>query len=119
MVEVIQTIAGGTLFALPTSLDLNADIGPLVEKAFQTEWKGWSPRKRIKLLRMAWELVADGFGQRQLIYEKYHAGDPFRIAAAHFAQMDRTRSYQLVDEALDSLHDSKQSTAHVVAALGD
>lgn len=117
MVEVIQTIAGGTLFALPTSRDLDADIGPLVEKAFQTEWEGWSTRKRIKLLRMAWELVADGFGQRQQLYEKYHAGDPFRIAAAHFAQMDRTRSYQLVEQALDTAHDGEQSTTHVPDAL--
>lgn len=113
MIEVIQTIAGGTLFALPTSMDLNAEIGPLVEKAFQTEVEGWSPRKRIKLLRMAWELVADGFGQRQQIYEKYHAGDPFRIAAAHFSQLDRAKSYHLVDDALDSAPEGEQVTSHL------
>lgn len=118
MVEVIQTIAGGTLFALPTSMDLDAEVGPFIEKAFQTEVEGWSPRKRIKLLRMAWELVADGFGQRQQLYEKYHAGDPFRIAAAHFSQMDRTKSYQLVDEAIDSSNGSEQLAPHTSAVLG-
>src|SRR5437867_11350655 len=40
MVEVIQTIAAGTLFALPSSLDLISIR--LWKKAFQTDWKGWS-----------------------------------------------------------------------------
>jgi 4-hydroxyphenylacetate 3-monooxygenase/anthranilate 3-monooxygenase (FAD)/4-hydroxyphenylacetate 3-monooxygenase len=113
MVEVIQTIAGGTLFALPTSMDLDAEVGPLIEKAFQTEEEGWTSRKRIKLLRTAWELVADGFGQRQQLYEKYHAGDPFRIAAAHFSQMDRTKSHRLVDDALDSLQEAEHLPFYV------
>ena len=100
MVDVIQTVAAGTLFALPTSRDLDSGIGPLVEKAFQTECEGWSPRARIRLLRVAWELVSGAFGQRQTLYEKYHAGDPVRIAAAHFVHSDRTQGYERVKRAL-------------------
>jgi len=117
MIEVIQTIAGGTLFALPTTLDLNAEIGPFVENAFQTEWEGWSSRKRIKLLRMAWEVASDAFGQRQQVYEKYHAGDPFRIAAAHFMQTDRARGYNLVEQALGVVDDSEEVISQTAAAL--
>jgi len=117
MIEVIQTIAGGTLFALPTALDLNAEIGPFVENAFQTEWEGWSSRKRIKLLRMAWEVASDDFGQRQQVYEKYHAGDPFRIAAAHFTQTDRARGYELVNQALGVVNESEEDTSQMPASL--
>jgi 4-hydroxyphenylacetate 3-monooxygenase/anthranilate 3-monooxygenase (FAD)/4-hydroxyphenylacetate 3-monooxygenase len=117
MIEVIQTIAGGTLFALPTTLDLNAEIGPLVEKAFQTELDGWPSRKRIKVLKMAWELASDAFGQRQQVYEKYHAGDPFRIAAAHFAQMDRARSYELIEDALNTSRKAEPAISDEPAVL--
>ncbi len=108
MVEVIQTIAAGTLFALPSNFDLDGNVGPLVEKAFQTELPGWSPRRRIALFKIAWELVVGSFGQRQLLYEKYHAGDPFRIAAAHFTQLDRSRSYDLVNQALNAFRETAE-----------
>lgn len=117
MIEVIQTIAGGTLFALPTMLDLNAEIGGYVEKAFQTEWEGWSSRKRIKLLRIAWEIASDSFGQRQQVYEKYHAGDPFRIAAAHFIQTDRARSYNLAEHALAVVNETGEEAYQAPVAL--
>lgn len=100
MIEVIQTVAGGTLFGLPTTRDIESEIGKTVERAFQTEVEGWSPRQRIKLFRIAWELIGDGFGQRQQIYEKYHAGDPVRIAAAQFAQQDRDAIYSVVERVL-------------------
>jgi aromatic ring hydroxylase len=116
MIEIIQTIAGGTLFALPTTLDLNTEVGRFIENAFQTEFEGWSPRKRIGLLKMAWEVASDAFGQRQQVYEKYHAGDPFRIAAAHFMQTDRGRSYGLVDQALRGLEESEVVDSQVVLA---
>ncbi len=103
MVEVIQTIAAGTLFALPTKADLDSPMGELVERAFQSELNGWSAAERITLSKIAWELVISAFGQRQLIYEKYHAGDPFRIAAAHFAQLDHTQSYALIAEAINAV----------------
>ena len=45
------------------------------------------------------------------------AGDPFRIAAAHFTQMDRTRSYQLVDQALGTVNEREESTSQVAAVL--
>lgn len=113
MVEVIQTIAAGTLFALPTTKDLDSRIGSIIERTFQCEWPGWSARKRLRLFKLAWELVADGFGQRQTIYEKYHAGDPFRIAAAHFEQQDKRGSYHLIDKALGMLSSEVEPEASV------
>lgn len=101
MVEVIQTIAAGSLFALPTAADIDGEIGPLVERAFQSESEDWPPRKRLMLFKIASELSTSGFGQRQLLYEKYHAGDPVRIAAALFAQLDRARIYELVAQAMN------------------
>ncbi|NAS60977.1 4-hydroxyphenylacetate 3-monooxygenase, partial [Pseudomonas syringae pv. actinidiae] len=38
---------------------------------------------RTALLNLGWDLTGDGFGQRQMVYEIYHAGDPMRIAARH------------------------------------
>lgn len=120
MVDVIQTIAAGTLFALPTERDLNAQISPLIENAFHTTVDGWSARKRILLFKMAHELVADGFGQRQLMYEKYHAGDPFRIAAAHFVQADHSQRSQLVFDALNAAvaHSGSDAQSAALALAG-
>lgn len=100
MLEVIQTVAGGTLLGLPTKLDLEGENGELIRKAFQTEVSGWTAAKKIRLFKLAWEMVGDGFGQRQQIYEKYHAGDPFRIAASHFLRKSEGGLRETIEDAL-------------------
>ena len=52
------------------------------------------------LFKAAWEMVGDGFGQRQQIYERYHAGDPFRIAASHYRNFDSNNEYEIIDKIL-------------------
>lgn len=81
MVQIIQTVGGGSLLTAPSQAALNDGDGAGVERFFSG--KGERPaRERIALLRLAWDLVGTDFGQRQLQFERYHAGDPFRLSAS-------------------------------------
>lgn len=87
MVEVVQLIGAGGLLSTPTLADLDEDAEGRVEPLFRPA-DGSSARERIALLKLVWDLTGDGMGQRQLQYERYHSGDPVRLASLQYLQSD-------------------------------
>jgi 4-hydroxyphenylacetate 3-monooxygenase oxygenase component len=98
MIEVIQIIGAGSLLAAPTFADLAAVGGEELEHMFQPA-DGGTGRDRLALLKLAWDATGDALGQRQMQYERYHSGDPVRLAAQQYLAYD-TR------DLLDSLERS-------------
>jgi 4-hydroxyphenylacetate 3-monooxygenase len=45
--------------------------------------------ERVRLFRLAWDLCGSSFAGRQVLYERFFAGDPFALGAARFAAYDR------------------------------
>jgi anthranilate 3-monooxygenase (FAD)/4-hydroxyphenylacetate 3-monooxygenase len=45
-------------------------------------------------------LCGDAFGMRQLQYERYYAGDPYRAMAMNYATFDSRTCDDLVERAL-------------------
>jgi 4-hydroxyphenylacetate 3-monooxygenase len=82
MVTIIQSLAAGSMLAVPHSGDFTNDNANFIGTALKSPLM--SAEYRCVLLNLAWDLSGDAFGQRQLVYEIYHAGDPARIAAGHF-----------------------------------
>lgn len=100
LVEVIQVIGAGGLLMMPTEADLAApELSEAMDRFFRGR-PGVSSRERIALFKLAWDLVGEGFGQRQLQYERYYGGDPVRMLAIHWRAYDKTDMFDLVDDAL-------------------
>ncbi|WP_241608167.1 4-hydroxyphenylacetate 3-hydroxylase family protein [Rosenbergiella epipactidis] len=83
MVNIIQSLAAGSMLAVPHHGDFVNENSSAISESLQTS--SLSSVERCFLLNLAWDISGDGFGQRQMVYEKYHAGDPIRIAAMHYA----------------------------------
>lgn len=98
MIEVIHIIGGGSLLAAPTFADLDDSGGERVEALFAAA-DGGSGRQRIGLLKLAWDASGDAFGQRQMQYERYHSGDPVRLAAQQYLAYDTERLHEIVRRA--------------------
>ena len=98
MIKVIQSLAAGSMLSTPHHCDLENENGALLRKAL--EGPSIDAATRIKLLNLAWDVSGDGFGQRQLVYEIYHAGDPVRIAASHYLSYDYPRLLDTVSRVL-------------------
>ncbi|WP_237163175.1 4-hydroxyphenylacetate 3-hydroxylase N-terminal domain-containing protein [Paenibacillus sp. BIHB 4019] len=102
MVKTLQSLAAGSMLSTPHYQDfLNSDLSDLGSALTTGETDALS---RTKLLNLAWDASGDGFGQRQLVYEFFHAGDPMRIAAGHFLNYDKQNMINMVDRVL--LHDN-------------
>lgn len=100
MIRVIQSLAAGSMLSTPHHGDLENENGASLRKALQGPLI--DADTRIKLLNLAWDVSGDGFGQRQLVYEYYHAGDPVRIAASHYLSYNNPSLLEIVNRVLAS-----------------
>ncbi|MGE0745855.1 MAG: 4-hydroxyphenylacetate 3-hydroxylase family protein [Rhodospirillales bacterium] len=100
MLNIVRELAGGGLIQLPASVaDLTSDVtrGD-VTKYVQSP--GTPGEERIKLLKLAWDLVGSEFAGRHEQYEKFYAGAPFIVRSHMWRTYDFKRANALVDHAL-------------------
>ncbi|ANZ39728.1 4-hydroxyphenylacetate 3-monooxygenase [Lentzea guizhouensis] len=99
MIEVIQLLGGGSLLSTPSEEDLRSELWPGIERFFRAG-DGTSAESRVRLLKLAWDATGSSFGQRQMQYERYHSGDPVRLAAAQYLGYDTSGLLETVNRAL-------------------
>jgi 4-hydroxyphenylacetate 3-monooxygenase len=88
LVEILQLIGSSGLMATPTEADLQQpELAADIEKYYQSATL--MGHERVRLFRLAADLACSGFAGRQVLYERFFAGDPFLLAAARFTSYDR------------------------------
>lgn len=91
-VDVIRQLSGSGLVMTPAEADFDhPEIGPAVERFLQGRAAGG--RERVRLFKLAWDLVAGDFGSRQALYEWFYAGDP-QINRARFSRTPLVELYK-------------------------
>jgi 4-hydroxyphenylacetate 3-monooxygenase oxygenase component len=96
--EIIQRTGASGLINHPDLATLESPIGDDIRRYYQAA-KG-SADDRIRLFKLAWDFVGDGFGSRQLLYERFYAGDPTRLRAGRFMGLDREAVRATISRAL-------------------
>ena len=88
LVELLQLIGSSGLMAIPTEADLaQPELAADIDRYFQSA--KLMGHERVRLFRLAWDLCGSGFAGRQLLYERFFAGDPQGLNAARFGAFDR------------------------------
>jgi len=100
IIEVLQTLGAGGLLMMPSGADFDSEIGDIVDK-YYTGVGGMASVDRVRLFKLAWDLRGDAFGQRQLQYERYYAGDPVRLLAGVYLSYEREKIDALVEAAIE------------------
>jgi aromatic ring hydroxylase len=98
MVAVTQVLGAGALLATPTQADLDSEIGADIRRYYRGA--DGDAQARIRLSKLAWDATGTQFGQRQLQYERYYAGDPVRLGASIYLIQDHASLLAIVDRAL-------------------
>lgn len=99
MQQTIQSMCAGSMLSIPDA----ATLGTLPQHHLDELFEPY----RTALLNLAWDLTGDGFGQRQMVYEIYHAGDPLRIAARHHQEYDKRDMLATLDKLLHSSYQER------------
>jgi 4-hydroxyphenylacetate 3-monooxygenase oxygenase component len=97
-IDTLRDLSASGLFMTPTSADLE---GPLAD-AISEYYRGatMDGKERTRVYRLAWDLVGEAFGSRQLLFEKYFLGDPSRSYSAAWDQYDKNQLSSILEDAL-------------------
>ncbi|HEX2278940.1 MAG TPA: 4-hydroxyphenylacetate 3-monooxygenase, oxygenase component [Candidatus Tectomicrobia bacterium] len=78
MVEILQLMGSSSFMIIPSEADFQSALRPEIEQYLATD--SASARERVKLFRLAWDMACSAFAGRQVLYERFFAGDPLNRA---------------------------------------
>lgn len=88
LIEILQLVGSSGLMAIPNEADLaHPQLGGDIDRYYQSA--KLMGHDRVRLFRLAWDLCGSAFAGRQVLYERFFAGDPQALNAARFAAFDR------------------------------
>ena len=91
-IQVIRELSGSGLIMTPSEKDFaNPEIAAYLEKYLRG--KDTSARDRVRLFKLAWDMIGEQFGSRQLQYEWFYAGDPY-FTRQRFYRSPMAREYK-------------------------
>ncbi|NOX70345.1 MAG: 4-hydroxyphenylacetate 3-monooxygenase, oxygenase component [Gammaproteobacteria bacterium] len=98
LIELVQLLGSSSLMATPSEADLTGQISDDVERYFQTV--NLNSKDRIALFRLAHDVAVSGFGNRQVLYERFFFGPQNVMASIYFDLYDKDEMIARVDELL-------------------
>jgi 4-hydroxyphenylacetate 3-monooxygenase oxygenase component len=91
MAEILQLLGASGYMSAPSAAELQGGASPDIYRYYQGATI--PADQRIELFRLGWELSCSSFAGRQVLYERFGGGDPWRLALTRF------RTYQGKDRA--------------------
>ncbi len=75
--DMVRELMGAGVFQMPADASVFKD--PAMRDIFETYWSvpGQSAKERMKLTKLAWDLLGSDFAGRHMQYEKFYAGPGF------------------------------------------
>lgn len=100
LVEILQILGSSGLANIPSETSVEApELADDIARYFQGAALGG--KERIRLFRLAWDVACSSFGGRQVLYERYFAGDFYRNVATHYLLHDKRPYRELVESILN------------------
>lgn len=99
LIEILQLIGSSGLMATPTESDLETPgLAEQIDRYYQSATL--MGKDRVALFRLAADLSCSAFAGRQVLYERFFAGDPFMLMATRFLNYDRSEAVARVQALL-------------------
>ena len=98
--DTVRELMGGGVFQMPADISVVAD--PKMRETFETYWSvpGQSAVDRMKLFKLAWDLLGSEFAGRHMQYEKFYAGPGFVVTNYSYLNAPWRAFDALVDEIM-------------------
>jgi len=101
-IDELRELCGGGVFQMPADISVMDD--PDLARQFATFWQ--TPQAdavtRMKLFKLAWDMVGSEFAGRHLQYEKFYAGASFIIRNHSYRETDWGEFNKLVEDLMAS-----------------
>lgn len=102
IVDCVRELCGGGVLQIPADISVMEDAD--LAQQFTAYWRTpqMSSVARMKLFKLAWDLVGSEFAGRHLQYEKFFAGPSFHLKAHSHREAPWDRLHGTVDSLLAS-----------------
>jgi 4-hydroxyphenylacetate 3-monooxygenase len=103
LIEMLRELMGGGVFQMPADVSVMND--PDLRKKFEQFWSTpfMESFDRMKLYRLAWDLVGSEFAGRHTSYEKFYAGSYFVVRNHSFREAPWDDFNAIADRQLDAM----------------
>jgi 4-hydroxyphenylacetate 3-monooxygenase len=99
IIDMLRTFLGGIPLLMPASIEVMRDAD--LRQRFERWWR--TPQtpsvERLKLYKLAWDLVGSEFAGRHMLYEKFYAGNSIVVRN----QSDREAPWERFHATVDRL----------------
>jgi 4-hydroxyphenylacetate 3-monooxygenase len=117
LIEILQLIGSSGLMAIPTAADLaEPALAADIEQYYQSATL--MGHERVRLFRLAWDLACSSWGGRQVLYERFFAGDPAVLQAMRYVAFDRRAAEARVRRLLAESAPAPAATTGAPASSG-
>src|SRR5207244_13419750 len=97
--EILQSLGSSGLANIPSEASVESpELIDDIARFYQGATIGG--KERIRLFRLAWDIACSSFAGRQVLYERFFAGDFYRNLAPHYANHDKQPYTDMVEEFL-------------------
>lgn len=100
IIDQLRELCDGGVFQMPASVSVMQD--PELRADFEMYWQ--TPQlgalDRMKLFKLAWDMVGSEFAGRQQQYEKFYAGASFIVRNHNFREADWDYFHGIVDDLM-------------------
>jgi 4-hydroxyphenylacetate 3-monooxygenase len=103
VVQIVKEVTGAGFLQVPASIhDLhNPQIRGDLDK-YMGSATGGSADEKIKLMKLAWDMIGSEFAGRHQHYEMFYGGAPFITRMLSHANYDYTKPEQMVDQFMST-----------------
>ena len=103
IIEMLRELMGGGVFQMPADVSVMEDDG--LRQKFEQFWSTpfMKSLDRMKLYRLAWDLVGSEFAGRHTSYEKFYAGSHFVVRNHSFREAPWEEFHAIADRQLDAM----------------
>jgi 4-hydroxyphenylacetate 3-monooxygenase len=117
VIGIIRDLCGGGALQVPSGIDdMRSDITrPDIDKYIVSP--GVSAEERVKLFKLAWDVVGSEFAGRHQQYEMFYNGAPFLTKMWAYQQYDYATSIKRVDDFLAEYDLDTPSTTSIEPVL--
>jgi 4-hydroxyphenylacetate 3-monooxygenase len=112
IVDNLRELCGGGVFQMPA--DISVEIDPVLAEQFETFFRTSSlhARDRMKLFKLALDVVGSEFAGRHQSYEKFYAGAAFVVKNYNYREAPWDDFRTIVDDLLGSYDSKLPSASH-------
>jgi 4-hydroxyphenylacetate 3-monooxygenase len=100
IIDALRELCGGGIFQMPADITVMHD--PKLKEQFETYWQ--TPQlgavERMKLYKLAWDLIGSEFAGRHLQYEKFYAGASFIVRNHNFREAPWDAYHKVVEDLM-------------------